>query len=241
MIEIFWQEFSLRVKLAQIDRCNIWRGAWLEGENFDWFIFQDVIESYSAGHTDLVFKVKGIQTRLDQILGAQGSKAKDVYDSKTSLASKIVNIERQVDSIDEKLQVFIEMYQKDRERFDKEILCKSESPKVESISDTTSSRPYHAMLNCSQETVIEKFIDTSTEASSPESEVNLPTDSLSNCSTVTSVNHGLESDVKISNTNSIFKNENAFKVWVYQEKIRLNQTSFTLYSMAQRMRRIWVG
>lgn len=166
--------------------------------------FQDVIESYSAGHTDLVFKVKGIQTRLDQILGAQGSKAKDVYDSKTSLASKIVNIERQVDSIDEKLQSFIEMYQKDRERFDKEILSKSESD--------TSKPNDHAMLNCSQETVIENLIDTTTEASSPDSEVNLTADSLSNCSNVTSVNHGLESDVRIANTNSIFKNENAFKV-----------------------------
>ena len=170
-------------------------------------MFQDVIESYSAGHTDLVFKVKGIQTRLDQILGAQGSKAKDVYDSKTSLASKIVNIERQVDSIDEKLQSFIEMYQRDRERFNKEMMCKSESPRVESRSD--SSKPYdHAMLNCSQETVIENLIDTTTEASSPDSEVNLPSDSLSNCSNV----NGLESDVKDLNINSIFKNENAFKV-----------------------------
>merc|ERR550532_273703 len=168
---------------------------------------KDVIESYSAGHTDLVFKVKGIQTRLDQILGAQGSKAKDVYDSKTSLASKIVNIERQVDSIDEKLQSFIEMYQRDRERFDKEMICKSESPRVESRSD--SSKPYdHAMLNCSQETVIENLIDTTTEASSPDSEVNLRSDSLSNCSNV----NGLESDVKDLNINSIFKNENAFKV-----------------------------
>ena len=171
-------------------------------------MFQDVIESYSAGHTDLVFKVKGIQTRLDQILGAQGSKAKDVYDSKTSLASKIVNIERQVDSIDEKLQLFIEMYQKDRERFDKEKLCKSESLRVESVPD--ASKPYdeQAMLNCSQETVIENLIDTTTEASSPESElVNLPSDSLSNCSNV----NGLESDVN-SNKKSIFKSENAFKV-----------------------------
>ena len=166
-------------------------------------MFQDVIESYSAGHTDLVFKVKGIQTRLDQILGAQGSKAKDVYDSKTSLASKIVNIERQVDSIDEKLQSFIEMYQRDRERFNKEMMCKSESPRVESRSD--SSKPYdHAMLNCSQETVIENLIDTTTEASSPDSDVN----SLTNCSNV----NGLESDVKNPNKNSIFKNENAFKV-----------------------------
>ena len=33
--------------------------------------------------------------RLDQILGRQGSKAKDVYDSKQSLASRIVKTERQ--------------------------------------------------------------------------------------------------------------------------------------------------
>ena len=35
-------------------------------------------------------------SRLDQILGRQGSKAKDVYDSKQSLASRIVKTERQV-------------------------------------------------------------------------------------------------------------------------------------------------
>ena len=143
--------------------------------------------------------MKGIQTRLDQILGAQGSKGKDVYDSKTSLASKIVNIERQVDSIDEKLQSFIEMYQRDRDRLDRELLCKSEAVKVDLNADATSSKPYHAtMLNCSQETVI----DAEPE-SSPDSE-------LSTCSTATSVNH--ESEVKNSNKISIFKRENAFKV-----------------------------
>lgn len=35
-------------------------------------------------------------SRLDQILGKQGSKAKDVYASKISLASRIVKVERQV-------------------------------------------------------------------------------------------------------------------------------------------------
>lgn len=34
--------------------------------------------------------------RLDQILGKQGSKSKDVYASKISLASRIVKVERQV-------------------------------------------------------------------------------------------------------------------------------------------------
>lgn len=78
---------------------------------------KDVIESYSAGHSDLVFKVKGLQSRLDLILGRPGSKGKDVYESKTSLASRIVNVERMVDSIEEKLQCFMELYQEDRKRF----------------------------------------------------------------------------------------------------------------------------
>ena len=77
---------------------------------------KDVIESYSAGHADLVVKVKGIQSRLDMILGKQGINKKDAYDSKTTLASRIVNTERQVDMIEEKLQLFINMYEEDRKR-----------------------------------------------------------------------------------------------------------------------------
>lgn len=38
-------------------------------------------------------------SRLDQILGKQGSKAKDVYASKISLASRVVKVERSVCSI----------------------------------------------------------------------------------------------------------------------------------------------
>ena len=87
---------------------------------------KDVIESYSAGHSDLVFKVKGLQSRLDLILGRQGSKSKDVYESKTSLASRIVNVERVVDSIEEKLQLFMEMYQEDRKRFlETQLICEN--------------------------------------------------------------------------------------------------------------------
>ena len=77
---------------------------------------KDVIESYSAGHADLVVKVKGIQSRLDLILGKQGINKKDAYDSKTTLAARIVNTERQVDMIEEKLQIFINMYEEDRKR-----------------------------------------------------------------------------------------------------------------------------
>ena len=77
---------------------------------------KDVIESYSAGHADLVVKVKGIQSRLDIILGKQGINKKDAYESKTTLAARIVNTERQVDMIEEKLQLFISMYEEDRKR-----------------------------------------------------------------------------------------------------------------------------
>ena len=72
---------------------------------------KDVIESYSAGHADLVIKVKGLQGRLDQILGKQGINKKDAYDSKITLAARIVNTERQVEGIEEKLQFFINMYE----------------------------------------------------------------------------------------------------------------------------------
>ncbi|XP_063914741.1 potassium voltage-gated channel subfamily KQT member 4-like isoform X2 [Zophobas morio] len=77
---------------------------------------KDVIEQYSAGHVDLLGRVKNVQARLDQILGKQGSKAKDVYASKISLASRIVKVERQVDDIESKIDQLLELYMEDRKR-----------------------------------------------------------------------------------------------------------------------------
>nr|XP_027223789.1 potassium voltage-gated channel subfamily KQT member 5-like isoform X2 [Penaeus vannamei] len=77
---------------------------------------KDVIEQYSAGHVDLLSRVKTLQGRLDQILGKQGSKAKDVYESKICLASRIVKVERQVDDIESKLDQLIDLYMEDRKR-----------------------------------------------------------------------------------------------------------------------------
>ncbi|GFQ78129.1 potassium voltage-gated channel subfamily KQT member 4 [Trichonephila clavata] len=75
---------------------------------------KDVIEQYSQGHVDLLGRVKSLQSRLDQILGKAGSKAKDVYESKVSLACRIVKVERTVEEIDSKLEQLIEMYLSDR-------------------------------------------------------------------------------------------------------------------------------
>ncbi|KAG5676912.1 hypothetical protein PVAND_006714 [Polypedilum vanderplanki] len=77
---------------------------------------KDVMEQYASGHVDLLGRVKNVQTRLDQILGKQGSKAKDVYASKISLASRVVKIERQVDDVETKLDNLIELYMQDRKR-----------------------------------------------------------------------------------------------------------------------------
>ncbi|XP_055944374.1 potassium voltage-gated channel subfamily KQT member 1-like [Argiope bruennichi] len=78
---------------------------------------KDVIEQYSQGHVDLLGRVKSLQSRLDQILGKAGSKAKDVYESKVSLACRIVKVERTVEEIDSKLEQLIEMYLSDRVNF----------------------------------------------------------------------------------------------------------------------------
>nr|XP_040225232.2 potassium voltage-gated channel subfamily KQT member 5-like isoform X12 [Anopheles coluzzii] len=77
---------------------------------------KDVMEQYTSGHADLLTRVRNLQFRLDQILGKQGSKSKDVYASKISLASRVVKIERQVDDIETKVDSFIDLYMQDRMR-----------------------------------------------------------------------------------------------------------------------------
>ncbi|KAL9913108.1 potassium voltage-gated channel subfamily KQT member 1 isoform X7 [Glossina fuscipes] len=78
---------------------------------------KDVMEQYAAGHVDLLGRVKNVHARLDQILGKQGSKSKDAYASKISLASRVVKVERQVADIEEKLDLLIKTYMDDRQRF----------------------------------------------------------------------------------------------------------------------------
>ncbi|CAH8488662.1 Potassium voltage-gated channel sub KQT member 4 [Schistosoma haematobium] len=74
---------------------------------------KDVIEQYSAGHVDMLARVKILQARLDQILGRPGSKGDDVYDSHQCLASRIVKIEHKIDTVEMKLDRLISILKAD--------------------------------------------------------------------------------------------------------------------------------
>ncbi|EEB18122.1 potassium channel kcnq, putative [Pediculus humanus corporis] len=99
---------------------------------------KDVMEQYSSGHADLLNRTRNLQYRLDQILGKQGSKAKDVYASKISLASRVVKIERQVDDIENKLDQFMELYMEDRKRILTIPLNQEPQPQITSGTCVTS-------------------------------------------------------------------------------------------------------
>ncbi|CAF4563420.1 unnamed protein product [Rotaria sp. Silwood1] len=61
----------------------------------------DVIEQYSTGNVDMLARMKYLQARLDKVLGT--SKSIDNYESGPSLTSRICKIERQVESLDMKV------------------------------------------------------------------------------------------------------------------------------------------
>ncbi|XP_066513810.1 potassium voltage-gated channel subfamily KQT member 5 isoform X2 [Hoplias malabaricus] len=81
---------------------------------------KDVIEQYSAGHLDMLCRIKSLQTRVDQILGkgqvpmdkklrekmlADGDLLEDV-----SMLGRVCKVERQVQSIESKLDSLLDIY-----------------------------------------------------------------------------------------------------------------------------------
>ncbi|XP_061479106.1 potassium voltage-gated channel subfamily KQT member 5 isoform X1 [Rhineura floridana] len=82
---------------------------------------KDVIEQYSAGHLDMLCRIKSLQSRVDQILGRgqiasdKRSREKNAIENETaddlSMLGRVVKVEKQVQSIESKLDSLLDIYQ----------------------------------------------------------------------------------------------------------------------------------
>ncbi|XP_054590548.1 potassium voltage-gated channel subfamily KQT member 4 isoform X3 [Nothobranchius furzeri] len=126
---------------------------------------KDVIEQYSAGHLDMLCRIKSLQTRVDQILGkgqipldkkirekllSEGDILEDM-----SMLGRVCKVERQVQSIESKLDSLLDIY--------RQVLRKGSSSAV-----TLSSLPLFELEQTSDynSSVFCKDLSSSTRASS---------------------------------------------------------------------------
>ncbi|XP_061677688.1 potassium voltage-gated channel subfamily KQT member 4 isoform X3 [Syngnathoides biaculeatus] len=85
---------------------------------------KDVIEQYSAGHLDMLGRIKSLQMRVDQIIGRgaiqpdkkarpeKGEKTSPELDSldELSMMGRVVKVEKQIQSIENKLDLLLGLY-----------------------------------------------------------------------------------------------------------------------------------
>ncbi|NXY10796.1 KCNQ4 protein, partial [Pteruthius melanotis] len=85
---------------------------------------KDVIEQYSAGHLDMLGRIKSLQTRVDQIVGRDRALPADKkvrekgekpaleaeLVDELSMMGRVVKVERQVRSIEHKLDLLLGLY-----------------------------------------------------------------------------------------------------------------------------------
>ncbi|XP_016095360.1 potassium voltage-gated channel subfamily KQT member 5-like [Sinocyclocheilus grahami] len=125
---------------------------------------KDVIEQYSAGHLDMLCRIKSLQTRVDQILGrgqmhmdkkvrekllSDGDILEDV-----SMLGRVCKVERQVQSIKAKLDSLLDIY--------RQVLQKGSS----SALTLSSLPPFGLEDTCDyQSTILSKDISCSSQVS----------------------------------------------------------------------------
>ncbi|KAG1933587.1 potassium voltage-gated channel subfamily KQT [Pimephales promelas] len=112
---------------------------------------KDVIEQYSAGHLDMLCRIKSLQTRVDQILGrgqmpvdkkvrekllSDGDILEDV-----SMLGRVCKVERQVQSIEAKLDSLLDIYRQVLQKGSSSVLTLSSLPPfgLEETSDYQST------------------------------------------------------------------------------------------------------
>ncbi|KAG7519161.1 potassium voltage-gated channel subfamily KQT member 2-like isoform X5 [Solea senegalensis] len=91
----------------------------------------DVIEQYSAGHLDMLSRIKNLQSRVDQIVG-KGPKAEGEAED-LSMMGRLVKVEKQVVCMDRKLDFLVSVY-----------LQRMGIPRSETEAFLNSKEPYPA-------------------------------------------------------------------------------------------------
>ncbi|NWI14187.1 KCNQ4 protein, partial [Crypturellus soui] len=81
---------------------------------------KDVIEQYSAGHLDMLGRIKSLQTRVEQIVGRgavpvdkkvrEKAEKPPEPEDEPSMMGRVVKVERQVQSIEHKLDLLLGLY-----------------------------------------------------------------------------------------------------------------------------------
>ncbi|XP_067115379.1 potassium voltage-gated channel subfamily KQT member 5 isoform X2 [Osmerus mordax] len=111
---------------------------------------KDVIEQYSAGHLDMLCRIKSLQTRVDQILGkGQIPLDKKIRDKllsdgdlleDMSMLGRVCKVERQVQSIESKLDSLLDIYRQVLRKGSSSALALSSLPlfELEQTSDYQS-------------------------------------------------------------------------------------------------------
>ncbi|XP_072534232.1 potassium voltage-gated channel subfamily KQT member 5 isoform X3 [Salminus brasiliensis] len=113
---------------------------------------KDVIEQYSAGHLDMLCRIKSLQTRVDQILGKgqipMDRKMRDrilpegeSLEHDMSMLGRVCKVERQVQSIESKLDSLLDIYRQVLQKGSSSVLGLSALPlfELEQTSDYHSS------------------------------------------------------------------------------------------------------
>ncbi|XP_035982750.1 potassium voltage-gated channel subfamily KQT member 2 isoform X10 [Fundulus heteroclitus] len=97
----------------------------------------DVIEQYSAGHLDMLCRIKNLQSRVDQIVG-KGPKVDGDAAEDQSMMGRLVKVEKQVGCMDRKLDFLVNVY------VQRMGISHSETEAFFNSKDTCPAPPYHS-------------------------------------------------------------------------------------------------
>uniref|UniRef100_A0A8C7SLV9 Potassium voltage-gated channel, KQT-like subfamily, member 5b n=1 Tax=Oncorhynchus mykiss TaxID=8022 RepID=A0A8C7SLV9_ONCMY len=138
---------------------------------------KDVIEQYSAGHLDMLCRIKSLQTRVDQILGkGQVPLDKKIRDKllsdgdlleDMSMLGRVCKVERQVQSIESKLDSLLDIYRHVLRKGSSSALTLSSLPlfELEQTSDYQSSILFKDHSTCSTQVSRGRVTRSSTNTS----------------------------------------------------------------------------